>query len=127
MLVSANVKSSYRASSLLTGRDGQKVPKYVVDNPEQQVQFRATLTQLYKLSQWASVEYKLLANDEETVPDRLEALIKAFSRAWRSDKLAPINKLHVVEAHLANYPWRMGCVWRARYYLLSNEFKFDLI
>lgn len=104
LLKAAKVKSSYRKSSLLTGRDGQKFLKFVVDNPEKQVDYRTTLTKLYELSQWASVKtYKRLSKDKDSLPERLKSTVSEFSESWRKDKFSAINKLHLVESHLSDF------------------------
>lgn len=104
LLKLAQVRPSYRMSSLLTGREGQKFLKFVVDNPEREINYRITLTNLHMLSQWASIEkYEILAKDKELVPSRLTSVINAFSQSWRNDQLPAINKLHLLEAHLAEF------------------------
>jgi hypothetical protein len=100
----SKVKVSYRETSLLTGRDGQKFLKFVVKNPEIDVEYRTTLTKLYELSQLASVEkFKVLAHDKKSIFNQIASTITAFSESWRSDNLPAINKLHLVEAHLADF------------------------
>lgn len=88
----------------MTGRDGQKVLKYVYEHPNHEVEYRTTLVCLYELSQWASIEkFKLLSQDVDSVLERLKTVIQAFSDSWRNDKLPAINKLHLVEMHLADF------------------------
>lgn len=100
----SKVKASYRETSLLTGRDGQKFLEFVVKNPEKDIDYRATLTNLYELSQWASVEkYKILARDKKSIPSRLASVINNLSQSWRDDGLPAINKLHLVEKHLTDF------------------------
>jgi hypothetical protein len=59
---------------------------------------------LYKISSWASVEkFTQLASNTDQLHDTLQQLIDAFSKSWRGDKLPLINKLHLFEAHLADF------------------------
>ena len=94
---------------MLTGRDGQKFLEFVNENPNLVIEFRDTLDSLYQLSQWASVEkYSQLAQNKASVPTRLARLIITFSDSWRADNLPAINKIHIIEAHLADCIIRHG-------------------
>ena len=104
MFNNAKAKSSYRSSSLLTGRDGQKVLKFINDNLDYEVKFRRTLTRLYALSRWASIDgYNMLSADEISIRTRLQATIDELSDAWRDEDFPAINKLHIIESHLADF------------------------
>lgn len=78
--------------------------KYVYENPIQEVNYRTTLTYLYKISQWASIEkFAAMKNNVSQLHSNLQQLINKFSEAWRDDKLPLINKLHLFESHLADF------------------------
>ena len=94
---------------MLTGRDGQKVLKFVNNNPNYEIKFRDTLISLYKLTEWASVEkYKGLFQSKKSAKSHLDELVSDFSNAWRKDKFPLINKLHLIESHLVDFIIKHG-------------------
>jgi hypothetical protein len=85
--------------------------KYVNDHRELEVANKKTLVYLYGISQWASVE-KINLLIERDGQSKLRELISKFSKSWRADGLPTTNKLHLFEAHLADFIFKhngWGC------------------
>jgi hypothetical protein len=96
----AHVPYSHRTASLLTGRDGQKLLKYVDEHPELELNYREAMVWLYRLSAWAIAAP--LHVDDQAITDARE-LVDSFSTTWRAAGLPAHNKLYLFEAHLADF------------------------
>ncbi|CAD5225344.1 unnamed protein product [Bursaphelenchus xylophilus] len=96
-----NIEPSHLSKSMLNGRDGRRLVKSLAENGNPQFAiFSDVFSSLDRIYGWATVG---VHGQDDPTKASIERDIFLLSNAWRHSGLPAINKLHLLEAHVADF------------------------
>ncbi|CAD5219297.1 unnamed protein product [Bursaphelenchus xylophilus] len=96
-----NIALSHLSKLMLNGRDGRRLVKSLAENGNPQFAiFSDVFSSLDRIYEWATID---VHGQDNFTKAGIERDILLLSNAWRHSGLRAINKLHLLEAHVADF------------------------